>query len=72
MTDESFELFKLRGLLSRLRYEDAQIVRDAIDHIAELERDAARDREIWSGITLRSLEEPAPFGRGIDGQKIVK
>jgi len=57
---ESFELFKLRGLLTRLEGDDAKTVREAINHIVELEREAARDRELWSGITLRSLEAPAP------------
>lgn len=59
---ESFELFKLHGLLSRLEGEDAEIVRDAIRKMEELERDAARARAAIAAI--RSLT-PSEQGSGL-------
>lgn len=67
---ESYELSHLRILLQRLEGDDAEIVREAILHMAELEREKARDDELWRGVTIKLVKEPAPFGRGIGGRPI--
>lgn len=53
---ECFEVFKLRELMSRLDGDDEKTVLMAIRRIEDLEREVARDDELWRGVTVAAAE----------------